>query len=210
MEEDNSVCSAATCNNAVCPSAVVLHRRKKAAARTLLLSASLLAFRHKRKLHVSPLCETLATNICHSCFICLYMRIAAVPALWAPRALVKMPSGAAPSAPSPHCHMWLRATIQPLDCKWLGAGIMLFFYVKQEQPTQSVLIKKSCCSTLIPWAMVRASQYNMQETGWILRPARLRKGWAGGKTECQENKPHTHSGKTRQPSTTNALNNVAA
>lgn len=106
--------------------------------------------------------------------------------------------------------MWLRATIQPLDCKWLGAGIMLFFYVKQEQPTLSVLIKKSCCSTLIPWAIVRASQSNMQETGWILRPARLRKAWADGKTVCQKNKPHTHGGTTREPSIGDLLNNVAA
>ena len=209
VKEDNSVCSAAiSSNNPVRPSAVILHKRKRVGGRTLLLSASLLAFRHKGKLHASHLSERWATNSCQSCSTCLYMRVAAVAALWAPTALVKMPSRAALSAPSPHCWMWLRATIQPLDCKWLGAGIMLFFYVKQEQPTLSVLIKKSCCSTLIPWAIVRASQYNMQETGWILRPARLRKGWVDGKTACRKNKPPTHGG-TRQPSI-DVLNNAAA
>lgn len=143
-----------------------------------------------------PLSESWATNLCQSCSPCLYMRVAAVATLWAPTDLVKMPSGVAPSAPSPCCWMLLRATIQPLDCKWLRAGIMFFFYVKQEQPTLSVLIKKSCCSTLFPWAMVRALQFNMQKTGWILRPARLRKGWVDGKTKCWKNKPHAHGGAT--------------
>lgn len=102
VEEDDSVCSAATsCNNPVCPSAVIPHKQKRVGVRIFLLSALLMAFRHEEKIHASPPSETWATNSCQSCSTCLYMRVADVAALWAPTALVKMPSGAAPSAPSP-------------------------------------------------------------------------------------------------------------
>jgi len=81
VEEDGNICSAATSNSIlVCP-AVNLHKQKRVGAKTLLLSASLLAFRHKGKIQTSPLSESWATNSCQSCSTCLYIKAAAVAAL---------------------------------------------------------------------------------------------------------------------------------
>lgn len=63
---------------------------------------------------------------------------------------------------------------------------MFFFYVKQEQPTLSVLIKKSCCSTLFPWAMVRASQFNMQRDRLDSQSSQAQKGMSGWQNSMLE------------------------